>query len=122
MEDSIIVNGVEYVKKDNIEAPKVDGMKSVLVRSYAAGVHFGHLKSIEHTQAGTFVTLVNTRRVHYWSGAASLSQMAIDGVKNPDECRFSVVIPENNIQNCIEIIPLSNKAIECLNSVPVWKM
>lgn len=95
--------------------------KKVLIRSYAAGVHFGTLKSEEFTPSGKVVVLTNTRRVWYWSGAASLSQMANEGVKNPDACKFSVVVPENEIVNVIETIQLSDAAISNLESVPVWK-
>jgi hypothetical protein len=120
----ITVNDVVYVRKDSISkvAESLDGMQPVLIRSYAAGVHFGYLKSQEHTLAGTLVTLVNTRRVYSWQGAATLSQMALEGVKSPSNCKFSVVLPENTIQNCIEVIPVSESAWECLNNVPVWKM
>lgn len=95
--------------------------KPVLIRSYAAGVHFGILKSEEFTLAGKVVVLENTRRVWYWSGAATLSQMALEGVKNPNSCKFSVEIAENEIVNVIETLPLTATAFENLKNVPVWK-
>lgn len=94
--------------------------KKVLIRAYSAGVHFGALADI--SENGDIVKLTDTRRVHYWEGAASLSQMALEGVKKPSECRFSVVIPENIISGVIERIPLSEAAIVNLESVPVWKV
>ena len=120
----ITIDGIEYVRKDSVcqNADENDGMRAVIIRSYAAGVHFGYLKSTEHTLAGTLCTLVNTRRVYSWQGAATLSQMALEGVKSPENCKFSVVLPENTIQNCIEIIPISSQAWECLNNVKVWKI
>lgn len=122
--EEIELDGEIYVRKSSLksEAKDLNGMRCVLVRSYAAGVHFGYLKSTEHTLAGTLVTLVDTRRVYSWQGAATLSQMALEGVKKPDGCKFSVVIPENTIQNCIEIIPISEQAWESLKSVAVWKI
>lgn len=95
--------------------------KPVLIRSYAAGVHFGILVSEEFTPAGKVVILSNTRRVWYWSGAASLSQMALEGVKNQTACKFSVEIAENEIVNVIETLPLTPTAFENLKNVPVWK-
>ena len=82
--NEIEVNGIKYIPKDQANEPStdLDGMKCVLVRTYSAGVHFGYLEKKE----GKEVMLRKTRRVYYWSGAASLSQMAIDGVKNPDDC------------------------------------
>jgi len=96
--------------------------KIVLIRSYAAGVHFGTLVSEAYTPAGKEVVLTNTRRVHYWSGAASLSQMAAEGVKNPGDCRFTMEIPSNTITNVIEVMPLSESAIVNLQNVPVWNV
>ena len=95
--------------------------KKVLIRSYAAGVHFGTLEREEFTPSGKVVVLSNTRRVWYWSGAASLSQMAAEGVKNPDSCKFSVPVPENEIVNVIETIPLTTEIFNQLNSVKEWK-
>lgn len=122
--EEIELDGEIYVRKSSLktEAKDLNGMRCVLVRSYAAGVHFGYLKSTEHTLAGTLVTLVDTRRVYSWQGAATLSQMALEGVKKPDGCKFSVVIPENTIQNCLEIIPISEQAWEILKNVSVWKI
>ena len=66
--DIITIDGIDYIKKDTIKqkAEKVDGMECVMVRTYSAGVHFGYLKKRE----GKEVTLINSRRVWYWSGAA----------------------------------------------------
>jgi len=90
--------------------------KFVIVRTYSAGVHFGYLKSVD----GKVVTLTRSRRVHYWSGAASLSQMAMEGVKNPSSCRFAVELPEITLTEAIEIIPAEAGRVN-LESVPVWK-
>jgi hypothetical protein len=117
------VNGVKYIPKDSVDgiAPKVDGLQCVLVRSYAAGVHFGYLQNEEFTPSGKVVTLTKTRRVWYWDGAASLSQMALEGVNKPQNCKFSVELASNEIVNVIETIPLTEKAILNLYKVAVWK-
>jgi len=52
----------------------------------------GYLKAVK----GRKVELVNARRLWYWSGAASLSQMALEGVKNPDTCKFPAAVPKDN--------------------------
>lgn len=121
--NEIEINGIKYVPKEsaNIQVTDVNGLKAVLVRSYAAGVHYGYLKSKVSELNGVNVVLVNTRRIWYWSGANSLSQMALEGVKAPNECKFSVIISENEIMNCVEIMPLTENALESLNNVPVWE-
>lgn len=94
-------------------------MEKVLIRSYASGVHFGELLSEQFTPAGKVVVLANSRRIHYWEGAASLSQVAINGIKGG---RVTMMLPEIEIVNVIETIPLSEVAITNLENQPVWKI
>lgn len=94
--------------------------KKCIIRSYGAGVFFGTLDKIE--KDNTCVVLSDVRRIHYWDGAASLSQLATEGVKNPGGCRFSVTVPSCAVTGVIEIIPCSDKAIENIMSVPIWRL
>ncbi len=93
--------------------------KKVLIRSYAAGVFFGTLESETFTPAGKVVTLSNSRRIHYWEGAASLSQVAQEGIS-----RGRVAMPEpfKEIVNVVETTPLSDSAIFNLENQPIWKV
>lgn len=91
--------------------------KKVIVRSDRAGVFFGTLKE----KNGSEVTLTDVRRLWYWDGAASISQMAVDGVSKPDNCKFTVTVPEIMILGVIEIIPCTDKAIKSIEGVKVWK-
>lgn len=119
--NEIEVNGVKYVKKGSEQvslAQSTEGLPYVCIRTYSAGVHIGFLKSRE----GTEVVLINSRRVHYWDGAASLSQLALEGVNKPENCRISVVVPEITLTESVEIIPITNVAKENLDSVPVWRV
>ena len=93
--------------------------KKVIVRCYRAGVFFGTLKEFDHSTREA--TLTDCRNIWYWSGAASIHQLAIDGVTNPVESKFTVVVPEIAVMEVIEIIPCTNKAIKCIEEVPVWK-
>jgi hypothetical protein len=93
--------------------------KKVLIRSYASGVHIGTLISENYTLSGKVVVLNDSRRIHYWEGAASLSQVALEGVKSG---RIAMVIPEIEVVNCIETIPLSDAAISNLENQPVWRV
>jgi hypothetical protein len=91
---------------------------AVMVRTYSAGVFFGGLKSRE----GKEVILVNARRVWYWKGAASLSQLAQAGPKYPNECKFPMAVSEVTLLEAIEIIPITANALKILNKVPVWEI
>lgn len=95
--------------------------KKVIIRASRAGVFFGTLSDKQYTPAGVEVKLQNSRRLWYWSGAASLSQLATEGVKNPEECKFSVVVPSHIVEQVIEIIPCSEDAIKSIESVKVWR-
>lgn len=91
--------------------------KKVIVRTYSAGVHYGELTKRD----GGEVTLANSRRLWHWSGAASLSQMAVDGVSKPKDCRFSVPVPEICVLGAIEIIPCTDAAIANIEAVHEWR-
>jgi hypothetical protein len=90
----------------------------VIVRADRAGVFFGTLAEKE----GNEVKLTNCRRIWYWDGAASLSELAVNGVTNPGDCKFSVPVQSIVVLGVIEIIPCEQKAIESINAVHVWKM
>lgn len=91
--------------------------KKVIVRGDRSGVFFGTLVAKE----GTEVKLENCRRLWYWDGAASISQIAMEGVKKPDNCNFTVTVDEIIITDAIEIIPCTEAAIKNIESVKVWK-
>ena len=91
--------------------------KKVIVRGDRSGVFFGTLKAKE----GTEVKLDNCRRLWYWDGAASISQLAVDGTKNAGDCKFTVTVPEIIITDVIEIIPCTTEAIKSIEGVKEWK-
>jgi hypothetical protein len=92
-------------------------IKYVIVRTMAAGVFAGYLKSRD----GQEVVLLNARRLWYWAGAASLSQLAVDGVGKPEDCKFPCEVPRVLLLQVIEILDCSKKAQESIASVEVWK-
>ena len=69
---------------------------------------------------GQEVKLEKCRRLWYWDGAASISQLAVDGTTTPSNCKFTVTVDEIEILDAIEIIPCTDKAIESIESVGVW--
>lgn len=91
--------------------------KKVIIRGSRSGVEFGTLVA----KNGSEVTLENARRIWYWSGAASLSQLAKDGTSNPTDCKFTVTVDSITILDAIEIIPCTDKAIKSIEEVSVWK-
>lgn len=92
-------------------------MKYCIVRTYSAGVFAGYLQS----RNGKEVVMVQARRLWYWKGAASLSQLAMEGVKYPDECKFPCEVDQIELMEAIEILDVTDKAKESIAMVPIWK-
>lgn len=90
--------------------------KYVVIRTCSAGVHTGILTERE----GAEVVLRDSRRIWFWSGAATLSQLATDGVTQPDECKFSVSVSSILLTQAIEIIPATGKAESIIRAVKDW--
>ncbi|MFA5378453.1 MAG: hypothetical protein WC455_22050 [Dehalococcoidia bacterium] len=118
MDDTIVINGQEYVRRGAEKLVySVEGLPYVIVRSTGAGCHAGYLKSkTDHA-----VELLNSRRLWYWDGAASLSQLAAEGVKAPQNCKFPCVVPSIEIAGWCEILPCTEKARQSISEVPVWQ-
>jgi hypothetical protein len=116
--ESVFINGVEYVRKDVQKADKLEGTPYCIVRTYSAGVFAGYLQKRE----GQEVIVRKARRIWQWSGAASLSQLAVDGTNQPQNCKFPVEVDSVTLTQAIEIIECTEKAQKSIASVPVWKM
>ena len=89
----------------------------VIVRTYSAGVHAGRLVRAR----GKEVTLSDSIRIWYWDGAASLSQLAMEGVKSSSTCKFAMPVDIITLTEAIEIIPCTPKAEKIIKEVPSWK-
>lgn len=113
--EKITLNGVDYVPADSVKAiaTPVEGMRFCIIRTYSAGVHAGYVKS----RNGKEVTLLNARRLWKWAGAFTLSEMAVNGVSKPSECKFATAVPEIILTEAIEIIPCTEKAKEIILGV-----
>lgn len=116
MSKKIVVDGKEYIE---VQKPKenTSDLKYVIVRTFSAGVFAGYLVS----RVGKEVTMENARRLWYWEGAASLSQLAMEGVSLPDKCKFPCPVDHVELTEAIEIIDCTEKAKKCIEAVKEWK-
>ena len=89
----------------------------VLVRSRDAGVHAGYLVR----QTDTQVELRDSRRIWSWSGAATLSELAVYGAKNGSKCRFGVKLPKLSIANWCEVIACQLAGQVMIEEQPEWR-
>lgn len=97
-------------------------MEKSIIRTNRAGVFYAEVIESTPTLAGVIVKLKDCRRLWYWDGAASLSQLAMEGVTKPGNCKFTVTVPEMMVVDVIEILPCTEKAVKSIDAVPVWKM
>jgi hypothetical protein len=88
----------------------------VIVRS-TAGVFLGRLKSYKNAEAD----LTEVRRLWYWSGAASLSQLAAEGTSKPNDCKFPCCVDRIIIPAVMEMLDVTPKAKASLYGVREWK-
>jgi hypothetical protein len=117
--NTIKINEVEYVRKDtlNQQASTFNGMPYVIVRTYSAGVFAGYLES----RKGKEVVIRQARRIWYWDGAASLSQLAIDGTSKPQNFKFPSEVEKIELTEVIEILQCTEKAKKSIFEVKIWK-
>ena len=111
---TVEINCVEYVQKPEQKVKE----NYVIVRTYSAGVFAGE----QEKKQGKEVTLKNARRLWYWKGAASLSQLAVEGVKNPEQCKFPCEVSQIILTEAIEILAVTEKAFKSIQGVKIWEL
>lgn len=119
--NSVTLNGIEYVRKDTLKSETVkylDGKPYVIIRTYSAGVFAGFLES----RIGKEAVLLHARRLWYWAGAASLSQLASEGTKKPNDCKFPCEVSRVELMEAIEVLETTKKAMLSIKSVKIWEM
>lgn len=117
--ETIMIDDVKYVRADSVQrqAKERDGMKYCIIRTRDSGVFAAYVSERDGTEA----TLIDSRRLWYWDGAASLSELSQCGTSKPSNCKFPCVIPEMIVTGILEIIPCSEKAKKSIDSVKVWE-
>ena len=124
MKQEIEVDGVKYIREGTVKPtvttfPKPKkGMEYCIVRTFSAGVFAGYW---DRKVKGSEGIIYNSRRIWYWDGAASLSQLAMEGTKKPVKCKFPCEVKETDLKNVIEVIPCTEKAKQSIKGVPVWE-
>jgi hypothetical protein len=120
-QNELTVNGKKYVLadsvKENAKAESKDGLEYKLFRGDRSGVFAGYLKSLNGKEA----IVLDCRRIWYWTGAASISQLAIDGTNNPTNCKFPEAVSKMQLTDVIEVLDVTAKAKASIDSVKIWK-
>ena len=89
--------------------------KRVIVRTFSAGVHYGTLASLDGQQA----VLTDARRIWYWEGAFTLSEVSQKGVSQ--KSKLSISVPEIVLTEAIEVIPCTDAAVACLDGIKAYE-
>lgn len=111
----IEINGEIYIKKPELQV--MAECEYVIIRACNAGVFAGYLES----RNGPEVVMRNARRLWYWDGAASLSQLAMEGTCRPENCKFPCEVDRVELLEVIEILNVTEKAKESIKKVPIWQ-
>ena len=90
--------------------------KYQIVRTYTAGVFAGFVES----RKGQEVVMLNARRLWYWDGAASLSELAQRGTSKPHNCKFPVAVDRVELLSVIEILDVTPEARATIDGVAIW--
>ena len=89
-----------------------------IVRTYSAGVFAGQTKIL--SKDGKRVEIRNARRLWFWDGAASLSELAQRGTSKPKKCKFPAPVDRLEVTEAIELIDVTDAARASIEDVPVW--
>jgi hypothetical protein len=101
---------------ENLSSAEPTRMGRKLVRTYSAGVFLATIES----RNGKEATLRNARRIWYWAGAATLSELAVTGTKSPGSCKFPCEVDQIVVTEVIEILDCTPAALQSIDAVPLW--
>lgn len=91
--------------------------KYYIVRGDRSGVFAGEIESKNESN----VVMKNVRRLWYWDGACSISELALNGTARPGNCKFTVTVDEIELTDAIELIPCTDQAEKSIKGVKEWK-
>ena len=117
--ETMMIDDVKYVRADAVSEPaqELDGMEYMIIRTYSAGVFAGYVQS----RNGQEVVIRKARRLWYWDGACSLSQLAMEGVKKAGNCKFAMDVDKITVTQAVELLSVTEAARKNIAEVPVWK-
>lgn len=92
-----------------------------IIRCRDAGVHFGSIVA----EDGVWLRIADTRRIWYWAGAASLSELAVYGPhpSKVDACRFGCRLATHALRlaDTCEVIECRREGAAAIEAVKEWR-
>jgi hypothetical protein len=95
-----------------------DPAQRYLVRTNRAGVFYAKVKEMDERRNAV---LVDSQMIFWWEKAAALSQLAMEGTKAPEVCKFTMILPIRWVAEVIEILPCTPEACANIEGVKIWK-
>lgn len=120
MTENSTTNNVNVTEEKIVDSEGIEMSNFVLVRTESAGVHVGIVK--DYNDETGVITLTQSRRIHYWKGACSCTEIALNGIADTADSRIALILPIIKLRGWIEIIPMTKKAAKCLMEAPTWEM
>jgi hypothetical protein len=105
----ILIDGKEYVAKTESEYK--------IVRTRSAGVFAGEIESKD----GTSVVMRNARQIWYRDEAGTLSQLAMEGTSNPENCKFPCPVDRVELFEVITILDCTDTAKKSIQGMEICK-
>jgi hypothetical protein len=117
--EKVTINGKVYFPEDfcQEQADSFDGMEYKIIRTQSAGVFAGFLEK----RNGQEAIIRKARRIWFWDGASSLSQLAEEGTKKPENCKFPCEVEKIELTQVIEVLSVTKKGQKSIQSVKVWE-
>jgi len=114
---SIMIDDQLYVPADSKNSQAELGEYSI-IRGDKFGVFMARV--VDDSKAPLEIKVEDARRLWYWDGAASISQLAITGVSKPSNCKFPKSVQKATLYNVCEIIPCTVEAMSSISNVKEW--
>ena len=90
--------------------------KKYIFRGDRSGVFYGTMLE----RNGKEVKIGDCRRLWYWDGANSLSDVSLIGTTKPQNCKFTATVKELTITDLIEFIECTDEAMKNIEGVQEW--
>jgi len=106
----------QEIKEDFIMSKKIEKDTNTYIVSGPAGTYLGQIVN----RKGDVVEMENAQLLYYWSGANSLNQLAREGTKDSNSCKFSVEC-DVTCYGVLRVIKCTQEAVASLRGVAIWR-
>jgi len=115
---TIMIDDEKYVMLKDIDKQQnasIDGLDYAIVCCAHAGIFAGYIS--KHVEQ--HISLIHARRIKYWDGAASITQLAMGGTNKPENCLFT---PKHSVRvlDAVSVTLCTEKGRASIEGVKDW--